>query len=197
MKNSFRNLFLAGFASNRWSTEVGSKVWILIADATWKNKAWLPGADPGGPGPLFLAKSILFFTLYTMSENIFLEVWGMYACVCVCLCDPTGLQDKSVVFLSNIGGFRNRGRYCFLFAKAQFWMISEAILIPKIYARLQEIASNFSKFSGGGPQTPRQRSRLRRSVRALPPYRPPFPKFLDPPLSCDIFTKIDLDLALG
>jgi len=30
-------------------------------------------------------------------------------------------------------------------------MISEAILIPKIYARLQEIASNFSKFSGEAP----------------------------------------------
>jgi len=33
-------------------------------------------------------------------------------------------------------------------------MISEAILIPKIYARLQEIASNFSKFSGGGHPDP-------------------------------------------
>jgi len=33
-------------------------------------------------------------------------------------------------------------------------MISEAILIPKIYARLQKIASNFSKFTGGGPQNP-------------------------------------------
>jgi len=33
-------------------------------------------------------------------------------------------------------------------------MISEAILIPKIYARLQEIASNFSKFYGEAPQTP-------------------------------------------
>jgi len=33
-------------------------------------------------------------------------------------------------------------------------MISEAILIPKIYARLQEIAFNFSKFFEGGPQTP-------------------------------------------
>jgi len=33
-------------------------------------------------------------------------------------------------------------------------MTSEAILIPKIYARLQEIASNFSKFSGGGPPDP-------------------------------------------
>jgi len=48
-------------------------------------------------------------------------------------------------------------------------MISEAILIHKIYARLQQIASNFSKFSGGGPpQTQRRRSRLRRSVRPLP-----------------------------
>jgi len=31
-------------------------------------------------------------------------------------------------------------------------MISEAILIPKIYASLQEIASNFSKFSGEAPR---------------------------------------------
>jgi len=62
-------------------------------------------------------------------------------------------------------------------------MISEAILIPKIYARLQEIASNFSKFSGGGPQTPRRRSRLRRSVRGFALLLAPlFPKFLDPPL---------------
>jgi len=30
-------------------------------------------------------------------------------------------------------------------------MISEAILIPKIYARLQEIAFNFTKFSGKAP----------------------------------------------
>jgi len=80
------------------------------------------GADPGGagaPGPLFLAKSILFFTLYTMFEKIlklnfdfivaeirgvFLEVWG---CMRVCLCDPISLHDNSVVFLSNIRRFRN------------------------------------------------------------------------------------------
>jgi len=54
-------------------------------------------------------------------------------------------------------------------------MISEAILIPKIYARLQEIASNFSKFSGGGPQNPRRRSRLRRSVRGFAALQPPRP----------------------
>jgi len=42
---------------------------------------------------------------------------GVYACVCVCLCDPIGLHNKSVVFLSNIDGFRNRGRYCYVFCK--------------------------------------------------------------------------------
>jgi len=46
-------------------------------------------------------------------------------------------------------------------------MISEAILIPKIYARLQEIASNLKKILGESPQTPRRRSRLRRSVRGF------------------------------
>jgi len=59
-----------------------------------------------------MAKSILFFTLYTMSEKIFLklnldfivaEIRGVFGrvggvCVCVCLCDPIGLHDKSVVF---------------------------------------------------------------------------------------------------
>jgi len=74
---------------------------------------FVSGADPGGPGgpgPLFSAKSILFFTLYTMSEKIFLKLnfdfivaeirvfrsVGVYACVCVC--DPIGLHDKSVGF---------------------------------------------------------------------------------------------------
>jgi len=46
-------------------------------------------------------------------------------------------------------------------------MIFEAILIPKVYARLQEIASNFSKFSGGGPQTP-----AGARFGASPPYHP-------------------------
>jgi len=49
----------------------------------------------------------------------------------------------------------------------------------KIYARLQEMASNFSKFSGGGreaPQTPRWRSRLRARFGASPPYRAPLSK---------------------
>jgi len=48
-------------------------------------------------GPLFLAKSILFFTLYTMSEKIFLKlnldfivaeirgVFGSVGGVCVCV----------------------------------------------------------------------------------------------------------------
>jgi len=56
------------------------------------------GADPGGgPPPLFLAKSNLFFTLYTMSEKIFLKVnfefivaeirgvFGSVGGVCVCV----------------------------------------------------------------------------------------------------------------
>jgi len=61
-------------------------------------------------------------------------------------------------------------------------MISEAILIPKIYARLQEIASNFSKFSGGGPRPPAGVRVFGALFGDSPPYRAPFPKFLDPPL---------------
>jgi len=61
-------------------------------------------------------------------------------------------------------------------------MISEAIMIPKIYARLQEIASNFSKFSGGGPAL--APSALGSGLRSL--TGPPFQKFLDPPLSAAV-----------
>jgi len=51
-------------------------------------------------------------------------------------------------------------------------MISEAILIPKIYARSHKIASNFFKFSG---EASLRRSRLRHSVRGFTPLPdPPF-----------------------
>jgi len=64
-------------------------------------------------------------------------------------------------------------------------MISEAILITKIglYARLQKIASNFSKFSGEGPQTPAGARAFGARFGASPTYLPPFPKFLDQQLS--------------
>jgi len=59
-------------------------------------------------------------------------------------------------------------------------MISEAILIPKIYARLQEIASNFSKFAGGGPPDPPPALVLSALGSGLRPFTgPPFPKFLE------------------
>jgi len=79
---------------------------------------------------------------------------GVRGCMCVsvCLCDPIGLHHKLVVFYLISVGFVAATVFCS--AKAQFWIISKAILIPKIYAKLQEIAFNFSKFSVGGPQTP-------------------------------------------
>jgi len=64
----------------------------------------------GGPAPLFLAKSILFFYIvYNVWKNIFkIEFWfyggrnprsfWKYGGVCVCMCDPIGLHDKSGVF---------------------------------------------------------------------------------------------------
>jgi len=55
-------------------------------------------------------------------------------------------------------------------------MISESILIPKIYARLQEMVSNFSKFSGGGPQTPAGARAFGARFGASPLYRDPLSK---------------------
>jgi len=82
-----------------------------------------------------------------------LEVWG---CMRVCV-------------------NRNRGRCCFIgSAKVPFRMISEAILIPKIYARLQEIVSNLSKFYGEGPPPALAPSAIGLGLRAL--TGPPFSK---------------------
>jgi len=96
-----------------------------------------PGGGPGGPGPPIFGKvNLIFFTLYTMSEKKFLklnldfivaaeeflEVWGCMRHVCV---------------------NRNRGRYCFLFSKGPILNDIRGHSDPKIYVRLQEIASNF------------------------------------------------------
>jgi len=62
-------------------------------------------------------------------------------------------------------------------------MISEAILIPKIYASLQEIASNFLKiFWGRPPDLPPALASSALGSGLRPLTGPPLPKFLDPPL---------------
>jgi len=111
----------------------------------------VPVADPGGPRPpgppIFGKVNVIFFTLYTMSKNIFEIEFGFYSgrnprnvwkCGGVCVCAWIEIVAATV----------------FCSAKARFWMISEAIMIPKIYARLQKIASNFSFFLEGGGRPP-------------------------------------------
>jgi len=128
----------------------------------------------GGPGPPIFGKvNFIFYIVHNVWKNIFAIEVGFYSgrnrrsfwkCGGVCVCVWIEIVAATV----------------FCSAKAPFWMISEAILIPKIYARLQEIASNFSKFSG---EAPGRSSRFWCSVSELrPPTGPPFPKFLDPPL---------------
>jgi len=162
-----------------WSANAHNASWIRPHGATqWNrnNKITHLRGGSRGSATIFGKVNLFFFTFYTMSEKIFLksnfdfivaeirgvflEVWGC-ARVCVRLCDPIGLHDKSVVFYLISVGFEIVAATVFCSVKAQFWMISDAILIPKIYARLHEIASNFSKIFWGRPQTPRRRSRLR------------------------------------
>jgi len=111
---------------------------------------WRIQGCPGARPPIYLAKSIWFFYIVYNVWKIFLKlnldfivaeirgVFGsvrVYACVCV---------------------NRNRGRYRFLFSKGPILNDIRGHSDPKIYARLQEIASNFLKISGGGPQTSRR-----------------------------------------
>jgi len=95
-------------------------------------KTW---ADPGGgPPPLFLAKSILFFYIvYSVWKNIFeIEIifyrnrnpMSFWKCrgvgLCVCVCDPIGLHDKSVVFYLISVGFEIVVGTVFCSANVQF-----------------------------------------------------------------------------
>jgi len=144
--------------------------------------AYCRGGSMGGTGgaPYFWQSQFFILHCIQCLKNIFEIEFGFYSgrnprsfwkcggpggvglCVCVC-------ESKSWPLLF------------FCSAKASFWIISEVILIPKIYARLQEIASLFSKISG---EASRRRWRFRRSVRGFAPLMPPFPKFLDPPMYC-------------
>jgi len=94
----------------------------------------IQGRIQGGPPALFLAKSILFFTLYTMSEKIFLklnfnfimvEIRGVFGsvgvCVCVCVCVIPQAYTTNQSFLSIISvGFEIVAAIVFCSAKAQF-----------------------------------------------------------------------------
>jgi len=73
---------------------------------------------------------------------------------------------------------RNRGRYCFLFYKGPILNDIRGHSDPKIYARLQEIASNFSKFSGEAPRPTAGVRAYGARFGASPPYRAsPFQNF--------------------
>jgi len=153
----------------------------------------LQGESRGaGARPLIFGKVNFIFTLYAMSEKIFLklnfdfivaEIRGVFGSVgvyaCVCLCDPRGLHDKLVVFLSNIGAFRNRGRYSFLFCKGPI-LIPRPFWSQKYMPDCRKSHLIFFKFSGGGPQTlPPALSPSAIGSGLRPLTGPLFPKFLD------------------
>jgi len=70
-------------------------------------------------------------------------------------------------------------------------MISEAILIPKIYARLQEIASNFFKIFWGRPPDPQLALALSALGLGLRPRTgPPLSKIPGSAPACDGQTKV-------
>jgi len=143
------------------------------------------GGSMGGRAPLFLAKSILFSTLYTMSEKIFLKLnlvfivaeirgvfgsVGVYACVC---------ESKSWPLL-----FFVLQRPHFEWYPRSFWSQKYMPDCRKSHLILQ----NFP----GRPPSPTAGARaFGARFRASPIYRAPFSKFLDPPLfeyciSCQI-----------
>jgi len=146
------------------------------------------GADPGGPAPLFLAKSVLFFYIvHNVRKNIFEIEFGFYS----------GRNPRSFWKCGRcmrVCVNRNRGHYCFFCsAKAQFWMISEAFWSQKYMPDCRKSHLIFQNFLGEAPQTSRRRSHLRRSVRGFVPLPgPPFPKFLDPPLIILVYQSWDI-----
>jgi len=158
------------------------------------------GSKGARPTPLFLAKSILFFlNCIHVWKNIFeIEFWFYSGwnprsfgsvggkCVCVCLCDPIGLHDKSIVFLSNIGGFRNRGCYCFfVLQRPNFEWYPRPFWSQKHMPDCRKSHLIFQNFLGEAPRPP---PALGTGFHPL--TGPPFPKFLNPPLAGPILAGL-------
>jgi len=142
-----------------------------------------------GGGPPYFSQSQFYFLHCIQCLKIFLKLnfdfivaeiqgifgsVGVYACVCVSVWSDRSTRQISR-FLSNMGGFRNRGRYCFLFSKGPILNDIRRHSDPQNIRQIAGDRIKFFKNSGGGPQTPRRRSRLRRSVRGFAPLpAPPF-----------------------
>jgi len=138
----------------------------------------------GGPGPPIFGKvSFIFLHCIQCLKNIFeIEFWFYSGrnpksfwkcggvCVCVCLCDPIGLHDKSFIFYLISVGIVTATVF-FVLQRPNFEWYPTPFWSQKYMPGW--IATNFSKFSEGGP-SPCQRSRLRRSVRGFAPLHPPF-----------------------
>jgi len=137
------------------------------------------------------AKSILFFYIvysvwnkyfwnydFIVAEirGVFGSV-GVYACVCVSVWSHRPTRQISR-FLSNIGGFRYRGSYCFLFRKGPILNDIRGHSDPK---NICQIAGNriqcFKILWGRHPDPPPVLG-----SGLCPLTGPPFQKFLDPPL---------------
>jgi len=140
---------------------------------TWTLRCWAwsqPGIEQAasrggsrgwpGPPPIFGKVNFIFFTLYTMSEKIFLKlnldfivaeirgVFGIVGGVCMCV-------------------NRNRGRYCFFFVhqRPNFEWYPRPCWSQKYMPDWRKSHLIFKNFLGEAPRPPRQRLRLRRSVQ--------------------------------
>jgi len=139
------------------------------------------GADPrrgAGAQATYFWQPILFSTLCTMSEKIFLKLnldfivaeirrvfgsAGVYACVCVWI-----ELVATTVFLFCKGPILNN-----------IWGHSD----PKNICQIAESRIWFFQIFWGGPQTPAGARAFGARFGASPPTGSPFPKFLDPPLT--------------
>jgi len=111
--------------------------------------------------------------LIVAESEEFLEVWG---CMRVCVCASVWSHRPTRQIVS-----KSWPLLFFVLQRPNF--DSEAILSLKMYARLQVIASNFFRnFLGEAPRPPPvlEPSALSLWLRLT---GPPFPKFLDPPLT--------------
>jgi len=98
--------------------------------------------------------------------------------VCVSVWSHTRQSSR---FLSNIGGFRNRGRYCFFVLKRpNFEWYPRPFWSQKYMPDCRKSQLIFQNFLGEAPT--RALALLALCSGLCPLTGPPFPKFLDPPL---------------
>jgi len=148
--------------------------YLQCADQFLEHNCWFIQGRIQGAAPIFGKVYFIFYIVYNVwkmflklnFDFIVAEIRAVFGSVGVYVCVSR--------FLSNIGGFRNRGRYCFfVLQRPNFEWYPRPFWSQKCMPDCRKSHLIFFKFSGGGPRPAAGASAFGARFGASPPIRAP------------------------